>query len=72
MVNINSLERDGLRQAELCPRHTMKMKTKKQLVVISNDKTIVRNLQRYFMIKMIHTDRALGPLNTVNPGYLEH
>ena len=25
MVNINSLERDGLRQAELCPRHTMKM-----------------------------------------------
>ena len=23
MVNINSLERDGLRQAELCPRHTM-------------------------------------------------
>ena len=41
-------------------------------VVISNDKTIVRNLQRYFMIKMIHTDRALGPLNTVNPGYLEH
>ena len=24
MVNINSLERDGLRQAELCPRHTMK------------------------------------------------
>ena len=25
MVNINSLERDGLRQAELCPRHTMKI-----------------------------------------------
>ena len=25
MVNINSLERDGLRQAELCPRHTMVM-----------------------------------------------
>ena len=24
VVNINSLERDGLRQAELCPRHTMK------------------------------------------------
>ena len=23
MVNINSLERDGLRQAELCPRNTM-------------------------------------------------
>ena len=23
MVNINSLERDGLRQAEHCPRHTM-------------------------------------------------
>ena len=23
MVNINSLEKDGLRQAELCPRNTM-------------------------------------------------
>ena len=23
MININSLERDGLRQAELCPRNTM-------------------------------------------------
>ena len=32
MVNINSLERDGLRQAELCPRHTMKMKTKNTLI----------------------------------------
>ena len=32
MVNINSLERDGLRQAELCPRHTMKMKTKNILI----------------------------------------
>ena len=27
MVNINSLERDGLRQAELCPRCTMMKKT---------------------------------------------
>ena len=27
MVNINSLVRDGLRQAEICPRHTMKMLT---------------------------------------------
>ena len=26
MVNINSPERDGLRQAELCPRHTMMKK----------------------------------------------
>ena len=32
MVNINSLERDGLRQAELNPRHTMKMKTKNTLI----------------------------------------
>ena len=32
MVNINSLERDGLRQAELCPRHTMMMNTKHNLV----------------------------------------
>ena len=30
--NINSLERDGLRRAELCPRHTMKMNTKKTLI----------------------------------------
>ena len=27
MVNINSLERDGLRQAEICPRNTMMMNT---------------------------------------------
>ena len=32
MVNINSLERDGLRQTELCSRHTMKMKTKITLI----------------------------------------
>ena len=32
MVNINSLERDGLRQAELCPRHTMVMNTKNNLI----------------------------------------
>ena len=32
MVNINSLERDGLRQAELCPRDTMKMNTKNTLI----------------------------------------
>ena len=32
MVNINSLERDGLRQAELCPRHTMMMNTKNTLI----------------------------------------
>ena len=31
MANINSLERDGLRQAELYPRHTM-MNTKKTLI----------------------------------------
>ena len=31
MVNINSLERDGLRQAELCPRNTMKMNTNNDL-----------------------------------------
>ena len=32
VVNVNSLERDGLRQAELCPRHTMKMNTKNTLI----------------------------------------
>ena len=32
MVNINSLERDGLRQAELCPRHTIVMNTKNNLI----------------------------------------
>ena len=31
MVNINSLERDGLRQAELCPRNTMMMNTNNTL-----------------------------------------
>ena len=32
MVNINSLERDGLRQAELCPRNTMMMNTNNILI----------------------------------------
>ena len=32
MDSINSLERDGLRQGELCPRHTMKMNTKNTLI----------------------------------------
>ena len=32
MVNINGLERDGLRQAELCPRHTMMMNTNNTLI----------------------------------------
>ena len=32
MVNINSMERDGLRQAELRPRHTMMMNTKNNLI----------------------------------------
>ena len=32
MVNINSLERDGLHQAELCHRHTMMMNTKNTLI----------------------------------------
>ena len=32
MVNINSLKRDGLRQAELCPRHTLMMNTKNNLI----------------------------------------
>ena len=33
MVNINSLERDGLRQAELCPRHTMMMSLTRALLI---------------------------------------
>ena len=32
MVDINSLERDGLCQAELCPRHIMMMNTKNNLI----------------------------------------
>ena len=32
MVNINSMERDGLRQAELCPRNTMMMNTNNTLI----------------------------------------
>ena len=42
MVNINSLERDGLRQAELCPRHTMMMNTKNNLIPdLSSDHDMV-------------------------------
>ena len=33
MGNINSLERDGLLQGELCPRHTMMMNTRKTLIL---------------------------------------
>ena len=33
MVNINSLERDGLRQAELCPRNTMMMNTNNTFIL---------------------------------------
>ena len=46
MVNINSLERDGLRQAELCPRHTMKMNTKSfsKLFVYASEKIIAAGL----------------------------
>ena len=32
MVNINSMERDVLRQAELCPRHTMMKNTNNTLI----------------------------------------
>ena len=32
MVNLNSLERDGFRQAELCPRNTMMMNTNNTLI----------------------------------------
>ena len=32
MVNINSLERDGLRQAELCHRNSMMMNTNNTLI----------------------------------------
>ena len=32
MVNINSLERDGLRQAKLCPRNTMMMNINNTLI----------------------------------------
>ena len=32
MVNIISLERDGLRQAGLCPRNTMRMNTNKTFI----------------------------------------
>ena len=32
MVNINSLERDGLRQADFCPRKTMHRNTNNTLI----------------------------------------
>ena len=41
MVNINSLERDGLRQAELCPRHTMMMNN----TVLDYSKPLEEDLQ---------------------------
>ena len=46
MVNINSLERAGLRQAELCPRHTMKMKTKNTLIPDRSQPGIAENRSR--------------------------
>ena len=45
MVNLNNLERDWLRQAELCPRHTM-MKKKKEADRRSG-KTISKNGQEW-------------------------
>ena len=36
MVNINSMEGDGLRQAEPCPRHTMEMK------IVANSSVVPR------------------------------
>ena len=33
MVNINSLERDGLGQADLCPRNTMMINTYNTLIL---------------------------------------
>ena len=42
MVNINSLERDWLRQAELCPRHTM-IKKKKEADRKRGGKTISKS-----------------------------
>ena len=64
MVNINSLEKDGLRQAELCPRHTMKMNTKNTLIldrsqpgitmtvhtVIDTEEVKYRNVHLLFLI----------------------
>ena len=42
MVNVNSLERDGLRQAELCPRNTMMMNTNNTLIAdIGSDHDLV-------------------------------
>ena len=41
MVNINSLERDVLRQAELCPRHTMKIEDMDMDTMITNYNTAV-------------------------------
>ena len=58
MVNINSLERDGLRQAELCPRHTMKMKTKNLLTLVKKRKL------RWFG----HVSRSSGLAKTILQG----
>ena len=60
MVNINSLERDGLRQAELCPRHTM-MK-KKEAERRRGGKTISKNGQEWTL------SAQLGRLKTGQDG----
>ena len=40
MVNINSLERDGLRQAEFCPRNTMMKSIVPKIKIISGKENI--------------------------------
>ena len=31
-----------------------------QILVIFNDETIIKSWQKYYMIKFLHTDRAMG------------
>ena len=42
VVNINRLERDGLRQAELCPRNTMMMNT----MMMNTNNTLILDRSR--------------------------
>ena len=58
MVNINSLERDGLRQAELCPRHTMMMNADRR----RGGKTISKSGQEWTL------PAQLGQLKTGQDG----
>ena len=60
VVNINSLKRDGLRQAELCPRHTMKMKVCGPYCNVETNERGLRLLEFAIFNNLVLTN-TLGP-----------